>query len=364
MKVLHVIMGLRKAAGTSTFCGEVCNQLVARGYDVTIAVLDPAVPDRYPLDSRVQVISIESLLNNGCQSPLTNHYSIVHIHGLWSPNLHRVSSWAHAQAIPVIWSTHGMTAPWSLHHKWLKKLPAWLLYQKWDLKRTAAIHCTMELEVDWNKRLGFKNCFVAPLGTSLPNLCSTPTPKTYTSTSKTLLFVGRIYPVKALDRLIEAYARVEASLRHNWVLRLVGPDQAGHMSELKNLCKSLCVESSVVFAGPKFNDELNDEYANCDCLALVSHTENFGATVVDAMSYGKPVITSTKTPWKTVADNGCGWCVCNDVGSLSAALADMMRKGDATRAEMGARGRALVEAYYTWSAVCDKIIRGYESVLG
>ena len=41
MRILHVITGLPKAAGTSVFCGEVCNGLVAVGHDVTLAVLDP-----------------------------------------------------------------------------------------------------------------------------------------------------------------------------------------------------------------------------------------------------------------------------------------------------------------------------------
>lgn len=50
--------------------------------------------------------------------------------------------------------------------------------------------------------------------------------------SRTLLFVGRVYPVKALDRLIEAFAKAKGE---GWKLRIVGPDQAGHMAELKKI---------------------------------------------------------------------------------------------------------------------------------
>lgn len=343
MKVLHVTTGMRKASGVTTFVENVTAELKRRGVEAAVAMKET---DFTPCD-------------------------VVHIHGLWSPLLHRASVWARQDGIPVVWSTHGMTAPWSMRHKWWKKLPAWWLYQKRDLKAAAAIHCTTDLEADWNKKLGFKNCFVAPLGTRLPDSAAglgrdraqrdsrRPTSRS-TAEGRTLLFVGRIYPVKALDRLIEAFARVDESVRRNWMLRLVGPDQAGHMAELRELCKRFGVESEVVFVGPKYEKDLDNEYANCDCLALVSHTENFGATVVDAMAHGKPVITSTKTPWKVIADNKCGWWVDNEVEPLSAALREVFGSND-LRA-IGSRGRKLVEERYTWSAVCDELMREYASV--
>lgn len=383
MIILHVITGLARAAGTSTFCGEVCNQLVTRGHDVTIAVCSPDAANIHPLDSRVRLVSIGDVVGD------SHRYDVIHIHALWSPVLHKVAKWARRNHIPIVWSTHGMTAPWAMKHKWWKKWLPWWLYQKWDLMKATLIHCTSDFEVEWNRALGFKRCFIAPLGTSLPNLCSTPAPNTYTSTSKTLLFVGRIYPVKALDRLIEAFVRVDESLRRNWTLRLVGPDQAGHMAELMALCERLGLAYStpeqngkvsavdldlrprphVEFVGPKFNQDLDDEYANCDCLALVSHTENFGATVVDAMAHGKPVITSTKTPWKVVADNKCGWWVDNDVDALTQALKEALSLHCTptpavypSLARMGENGRALVEERYVWSAVCDKMVSCYEGL--
>ena len=70
------------------------------------------------------------------------------------------------------------------------------------------------------------------------------------------------------------------------------------------------------------------EYIACDCLALVSHTENFGATVVDAMAHGKPVVTSDKTPWREVVEHKCGWWVSNAPAKLSAVICEMMAMSD------------------------------------
>ena len=247
-------------------------------------------------------------------------------------------------------------------------MPAWLLYQRWDLKSAAVIHCTTELEVEWNKALGFKKCFVAPLGTQLPATDNCPlTP----DNSHTLLFVGRIYPVKGLVNLIKAWSIVNSQLiTHNsqlaadhWRLRIVGPDQAGHKAELEALVRELALCCSVEFAGPKYGTELTAEYENCDCLVLPSFTENFGATIVDALAHGKPCIVSTFTPWRELQEHGCGWWVSNEPDKLAKAIHEMIDAGDANRREMGLRGSKLVEEKYTWEAVVKAMVKGYEDIL-
>lgn len=329
MKILHVITGMRKAAGTTTFVENVVDGLRAAGHEVEIVM----GPDGF------------------CQC------DIMHIHGLWSMLLHETSKYAKAHNIPVVWSTHGMTAPWSMRHKWWKKFLAWCLYQKWDLKQARIIHCTTALEMEWNRKLGFKHCMVVPLGTNAKPGHS------MAKEHKTLLFVGRIYPVKAIDCLIKAFGRVDPEIRRDWRLRIVGPDQAGHQAAMEKLVWELKLNESVEFAGPKFGVELDEEYDQCDCLALVSHTENFGATIVDAMAHGKPVIAGDKTPWREVAERKCGWWVSNEAAQLSATIAEMMVLSDSERGKMGDRGRKLVEEKYTWGAVAEKMVNVYEDIL-
>lgn len=352
MKILHVITGMQKAAGTTTFVENVVTGLRQQGHDVEIVMS----PDGF------------------------RRCDIIHIHGLWSGLLHRAACYARHNKIPVVWSTHGMTAPWAMRHKLWKKLPAWLLYQKRDLKKAAAIHCTTDLEVEWNKSLGFENCFVAPLGTNEnqfhspnPTRNSNTTPLTATAPHYTLLFVGRIYPVKGLVNLIRAWGIAMRQLsvscspfpvpHSNWKLRIVGPDQAGHQADLEALVRELGLGDSVEFPGPKFGDELSAEYENCDCLVLPSFTENFGATIVDALAHGKPCIASTFTPWKVLQERGCGWWVSNEPNKLATAIQEMIDAGDENRCKMGLLGRKLVDEKYTWNAVVKAIVNGYEEVL-
>lgn len=336
MKILHVITGMRKAAGTTTFVGNVVQGLQLAGHDVEV------------------VMSTSGL----------KKCDIIHIHGLWGGLLHKAALFAKKNGIPVVWSTHGMTAPWAMHHKWWKKLPAWLLYQRWDLKSAAALHCTTELEVEWNKTLGFRDCFIVPLGTHLlQSFSQTP----IHDSNSTLLFVGRIYPVKGLENLIHAWGKVVRRLEtkiknENWKLRIVGPDQAGHRSELEHIVEELGLSETVKFVGAKYGEDLDREYDNCQCLVLPSFTENFGGVIVDAMAHGKPCIASTYTPWKELRERECGWWVSNEPEALAAAICEMITLDKTRRCEMGERGRRLVEEKYTWDVVVKAMVKGYKMI--
>lgn len=164
MRILHAITGMQKAAGTSVFCGELCNELVRTGHEVTIAVSSINQKDRYEVDSRVRWIPFVWLWES------EEHFDIVHIHALWSPALHRVAKWARRMGMRIIWSPHGMLTSWAFHFKWWKKLPVWYLYQKRDLEKAALIHVTAESEVEDVRRVGLTNkVIIAPLGVRLPS---------------------------------------------------------------------------------------------------------------------------------------------------------------------------------------------------
>lgn len=354
MRILHVIASLQKAAGTSTFCGEVSNQLIVCGHEVVLATCNPN-EDGYSLNPKIRCASIHSLLLRKGYLLRKACFTLVHIHGLWTLDLNRVFRVAYANRIPVVWSTHGMTSPWAMSHKRWKKFLPWYLYQRRDLLCATLVHCTVDAEARWNAALGFRRSVVVPLGTDLPEDGSLHH-KHQAHASHTLLFVGRIYPVKAIDNLIWAFQSIPHT---GWRLRIVGPDQAGHLSELR-----LIAGEDVDFVGPKYDEDLEAEYWRCDCLALVSHTENFGATVVDALAHGKPVITGTKTPWQIVEARGCGWWVDNNVEPLAKTIGEMLTLSDDEREAMGARGRKLVEEKYTWEAVCDAMVAGYRRAVG
>ena len=378
MKILHVITGMQKAAGTSVFCGEVCNGLAAAGHDVTIALADPTRADCYPLDSRIKLVPIDTLFKS-TRSTCSTWFNITHLHALWSPILHKVSNWAHRNKVPVVWSPHGMLTPWAMNNKKWKKRLGWWLYQRKDLARADLLHATAESEVEDIRRMGLRNkVMIAPLGV---NIDSRVERVEHVDGKKVLLFVSRVQRKKGLINLARAWANLkkESSTRSTWLnswkIRIVGPDQEGHTQEVKAECERLGIIEDWEFAGPKYGDELQSEYANADLFVLPTYSENFGSVVIEALAHGVPVITTKGTPWyelegytnsKLQTINSklkCGWWIDIGVDPLINALQEAISLTDEERQLMGVRGRKLIDEKYTWDAVVKTTEKGYEEVL-
>ena len=381
LEVIQFCPDDRVSSGVNRFCSELNAALREIGVDSrivrTVSGIS-AVSGAAGTDGGVRSSNrpIEQSPNRTIEQ--SNNSTILHIHGLWSGAVHCAAAWARANGVPVVWSTHGMTAPWSMAHKRWKKLPAWWLYQRRDLRHAAAIHCTTDLEVGWNHDLGLVKTFVAPLGTHVKPLQSLQPLKP--SKPFAVLFVGRIYPVKGLVNLVRAAARLQEN-RFGISFRLVGPDEAGHRAELEAECRRLGAEEGggrflfrsdrsvasplavgVEFAGERRGEGLAAEYAGCDVLVLPSFTENFGGVVVDALAAGKPVIASRFTPWQELAARRCGWWVDNSPESLAKTIAEAAGLGREDLAAMGVRGRQLVEEKYTWPAVAQAMKGVYEGL--
>lgn len=292
MKILHIVRHLHKLSGVSVCCAETCDALVNNRDEVEIAV--KSLGDVNQIESTRGVVHLptKDVVRGPCA------YDVVHIHNLWTPDLHQAAVWARRAGVPIVWSLHGTLSPWSFRYKWWKKCLPWHLYQKRDLKSAAILHVTSEQERLWVQAAGFSDKTIVniPFGTRTRPACLRQ------HEVNRLLFVGRIAPVKSLEKLIMAWSKVD---RTGWMLRVVGvEDFPGYTDSLRALCASLKVCDSVEFAGAKFGEDLEREYQEADVLALVSETENFGAVVVDALAWGLPVITSKGTPWREVEGTG------------------------------------------------------------
>ena len=358
MRVLQVVKGLRKTSGVATFVRELSDTLYANGVDVAIGMCRPDTDNWLPPQGKEPVVALDAALKDG--------WDIIHLHGLWDREIRIAARAALEKGIPLVWSPHGMLAPWALKYRWWKKCLPWHLYLKRLLKGASGFHVTSALEKDWIAQLGFRNRVdVIPLGTHLPSEddVTTAHKEKEGQNEHTLLFVGRIHPVKGLDNLVDAWAKVSPK---GWRLRVVGGEnKEGYVAALEAKCRDLHVEASVDFAGAKYGEELQRAYAEADCLILPSFTENFGGVVVDALGAGRPVIASDKTPWRELEENPfgkCGWCVPNDPDSLAQAIGEMMAMSDSERDAMGVKGRSLVVAKYTWTAVSEQMMKVYEEM--
>lgn len=344
MKILLEIAGLHLIGGVTTFVGELANALAAKGEEVTIGTFRQiGCEGDFKTHAAVRVAQIGQIEQE--------RFDVVHVNGMWDRDVYWASGWALKRKIPLVWSPHGMLAPWALKHHWWKKFAPWHLYLHRRLKRAAAIHVTSDLERQWVEALRLGPVVTVPLGTHLPKEAVAKRRQGPLE----VLFVGRIHPVKGLMNLVKAAALLPRDVAR---FRIVGSDDIGYQKTLLDAAAECGVQNAFDFVGPKYGQELSAEYDRCDLLVLPSQSENFGGVVVDALAHGRPVIASNKTPWQGLEENRCGWWVDNSPESLAQTL--MAINASADLPAMGARGREWARREFSWESVAVKMKAAYE----
>jgi glycosyltransferase involved in cell wall biosynthesis len=258
-------------------------------------------------------------------------------------------------------STRGMLEPWAMNHKHLKKRVAWRLYQRSDLKRARCHHTTADAEAGNVQRLGLSVPIrVIPNGVDLPDIAQTARMKIAKAGRKTALFLGRIYPVKGLPMLIEAWARVRPN---DWNLQIAGPDEAGHRAVVEKMVCAAGLNRVVSFGGPIDGNAKSAAFFDADLFVLPTHSESFGMAIAEALAHGLPVLTTTGAPWPMLTKRRCGLWVDPNVDGIAAGLRQATSLDSTTLQAMGARGRTLVAGEFGWKRIANQFVAMYESLI-
>ena len=207
--------------------------------------------------------------------------SVLHTHGMWDYSTTYLAHASRTSGIPLVFSPRGTLLPPALARHKFRKRALWRLLANPILEQATAVHATSDEEAHHLREYSKgRPVVVIPNGIDLPSLADTP--KDIASGDRTVLFLGRVHPIKNVDRLITAWSNLESRFPQ-WRLRIVGTAEASYGSFLKNLAAELQVQR-VDFPGPAFGSDKLREYGNADLYVLPSSTENFGMTVAEALA--------------------------------------------------------------------------------
>ncbi|MET0628126.1 MAG: glycosyltransferase [Acidimicrobiia bacterium] len=121
----------------------------------------------------------------------------------------------------------------------------------------------------------------------------------------TLLFVGRIQPLKGADLAVRALAEVAD---RRTVLLIVGgpsgPDGERELARLHALVDELGVAARVRFVPPQPHEKLATYYQAADVCVVPSRSESFGLVALEAAACGTPVVASSVGGLRIVVDDG------------------------------------------------------------
>ncbi|WP_420151639.1 glycosyltransferase [Spirosoma sp.] len=244
---------------------------------------------------------------------------VVHVNSLFYPASFVWVVMSRLVKKPVVWAPHGELSPAALRFRTRLKQLRLKLFRR--VSASISFHATCAAEAaDIRTHFGQQARV-----TEIRNMMELPQKVESTPARSYLLFIGRLHPIKAVDRLIDAVSKSPLFRESEYSLLIVGPDDDKVYSlQLKSLIKRLNLTEKIVFQEPVYGKDKERLYADALVTILPSHAENFGNVVIESMAQGTPVIASTGTPWQQLEIEQAGHWVHNDSDSLRRAIETYM----------------------------------------
>lgn len=144
----------------------------------------------------------------------------------------------------------------------------------------------------------------------IPNFIDNVSSKTCDLSSKQLISVGRLDPIKGFDDLIDLF-NLFYQKYPDWNLHIVGDGPEKEILQTK--IHKLGLSKKITLCGTKYSEELENEYLNSSIYVMTSHSESFGLVLVEAANYGLPLIAfdSAQGANEIIENNKNGFLVKN-----------------------------------------------------
>lgn len=301
--------------------------------------------------------------------PFVQEAEVLHLHGLWQGHTRQGARAARRGRVPYLIAAHGMAEPWALRHKALKKKVYTALVEGKNLRLAACLHALSRPEIGHLRSLAPRTpvCFV-PNGVDLAPLEDLP-PRAELEAEFpelrgkfVLLFFGRLHLKKGLDLLAEALAAVGTDRPDLHVL-LAGNDD-GALAPFRQRCEALGTAGRTTWVGHVSGDRARRVWGAADAFVLPSYSEGFSMAVLEALACRLPVLATTACHFPELARADGGLIVEPNVEAVTAGLRALLDRSPAERAGLGQRGRALVEAEYTWDRQASRLAEVYRWLAG
>jgi D-inositol-3-phosphate glycosyltransferase len=233
-------------------------------------------------------------------------------------------------------------------------------------------------QLQWLYEVNSNHIKIVPPGVDICHFYPIPTDeaKEYlgiNQNDRMLLFVGRIEPLKGIDTLIRALAKMRSLGfldNHNIVLSIIGGDvedgseeMSAETSRLHSLRSELGLQDLITFLGKLGQDVLPYYYSAADVMIVPSHYESFGMVALEAMACGTPVVASQVGGLAFLIQDGVtGYHIpSRDPEALSERLITLLQDRE-LHTSMSLQAAAYAKKY-AWKEIGTQILDVYHDVL-
>jgi glycosyltransferase involved in cell wall biosynthesis len=291
---------------------------------------------------------------------------LLHVHGLWMYPSVASRRWSRATRRQYVVTPHGMLDPWAIGNSGWKKSAALWAYEKRHLEGAACLHALCDAEAEAIRGFGLRNpiCIV-PNSVDVSDMMAGVSTSDRSPSHK-LLYLGRLHPKKGLVNLLNAWHqfRGRRGLGGAWELVIAGWNQGGHEGDLRRLVDELGIRESVRFPGPTFGADKASVFRHASAFVLPSMSEGLPMAVLEAWSYGLPVLMTPQCNFpKRFAAGAALYIEANCEGVLQG-LQRLAEMSDADRQKMGARGLQLCRDNFSPAPNAAKMTQVYRWLTG
>ena len=305
--------------GALNFIKNMTTELSSRGHSV-VFLLD----DRYKKlfsEKEFNIIWFSSI-NLTSYSPSLSFLKIIskievdviHLHGFMSFQTDCGAIVGFLRNIPIILTPHGSLLGYEhLHSSFFSKIPYHIhnfITFKLATRLSKKIISTSKSEFQDCVKFGIerKKIELIPLSFSPPSNI----PEKKSSNRKKILFVGRIVPLKNLEILLKSIKILKEEIPDIEFI-IVGDEIAGRLQgdkgykqKLMLFTDELKIKDHVRFEGWKTGTELWEIYQESDLFVFASTYENFGLPLLEAASFGIPLISTDVGVAQDIIGNNSG----------------------------------------------------------
>jgi len=185
----------------------------------------------------------------------------------------------------------------------------------------------------------------------------------------TVLFVGRIEPLKGIDTLIQAI-RILRERDINLCLTVIGGEpEDDHANEnrelnrLKVMRQDAGLMDLVTFIGKRDQDSLPYYYSAAEAVVVPSHYESFGMVALESMACGTPVVASHVGGLGFLVQDGVtGYTVAVDDPVALADRLELILKTPELRKKLASQAFAVAQQY-AWEKISSQVVILYRRIL-
>lgn len=283
---------------------------------------------------------------------------LVHIFGIWRPFHIRAFYASKKLNKKIIISPLGALEPWSLSQRRLKKKVAWNFYQKKILNNVDYVHATSEMEKKNLINIGVNSPIkVIPHGLEIYQNKFQNQKKL----KKKAVFFSRIHEKKGLFELVQAWIKIDPE---NWELDIFGPiSDTKYFSKIMKEIHSTSYNSKISINSPVYYKENKLKIlSNSNLFVLPSKSENFGMSILEALSLGIPVLTTKSTPWEVLNSLNAGFIIDFSEQNILNALKSIMKMKDDDLNTIGDNGKEFIKKNYNIKNLIKDYIAFYNWV--